>query len=69
MNMVCVSTDWRVHAPRRAVIEVRQERVRPRPANRAVANDPHQKVGSFAETAPEDREEFVALLEEAFAGL
>lgn len=31
--------------------------------------DPYQKIGSLAETAPEDRQELLDLLEDAFAGL
>ncbi len=69
MNMVCINADWGIQGRRRPVIEVRLEGPQVRPANRPIMNDPHQKIGSFADTAPEDRDELLDLLEQAFARL
>ena len=69
MNMVCVNADWAYQGQRGSVIEVRREDVVARPANRPVISDPYRKIGSFAETAPEDRAELLDLLEKAFASI
>lgn len=69
MNMVCINTDWGHYGQTRDVLEVRAVPVSFKPANGEALKDPFQKIGSFSETAPEDRQELIDLLEEAFAGI
>lgn len=64
MNMMCFHThnskvSWAV------------QRNFPMPiaANRPIVKDKFANVGSFADTLPEDRDELLSLLEEAFARL